>query len=62
MDYQILNTALGLQSLLASSLLLEFFYNRKRKGKVLTFRFAAGLTVFLVFFVVLFFQRLLFVY
>jgi hypothetical protein len=62
MDYQMLNTALGLQSLLASSLLLEFFYNQKRKAKVLTPRFITSLAIFLAFFAVLFLQRFYFVY
>lgn len=62
MDYQMLNTALGLQGLLASSLLLEFFYNQKRKEKLLAPRFVTSLAVFLGFFAVLFLQRLYFVY
>lgn len=49
MDYQMLNTALGLQSLFASSLLLEVFYSWKRKRKVLTPRFVGSLGLFFVF-------------
>jgi len=49
MDYQMFQTALGLHSLFASSLVLEVFYNWKRKRKVLSPHFVTSIALFLVF-------------
>lgn len=46
MDYQMLNTALGLHSLFASSLVLEVIYSLKRRKPIFSSRFITSLVLF----------------